>query len=164
MMREGDDMLDAPASLGAMDILQILKSLPHRYPFLLVDRIIDIRGDESCIGIKNVTMNEPHFQGHFPDQPVMPGVLLIEGMAQTAGAICIRARMSDAPPPLVYFMTIDKAKFRKPVLPGDRVEFHMRKLNQKRSMWWFEGKAKVDGVLVCEAEIGASLAAGRAAL
>ena len=156
-------MLDAPASLEAMDILQILKLLPHRYPFLLVDRIVDIRGDESCIGIKNVTMNEPHFQGHFPDQPVMPGVLLIEGMAQTAGAICIRARGGDATPPLVYFMTIDKAKFRKPVLPGDRVEFHMRKLNQKRSMWWFEGRAKVDGVLVCEAEIGASLAAGKAA-
>jgi 3-hydroxyacyl-[acyl-carrier-protein] dehydratase len=90
-------------------------------------------------------------------------VLLIEGMAQTAGAICIRAGMKDAPPPLVYFMTIDKAKFRKPVLPGDRVEFHMRKLNQKRSMWWFEGKAKVDGTLVCEAEIGASLAFGKAA-
>ena len=156
-------MLDAPASLEAMDILQILELLPHRYPFLLVDRIVDIRGDESCIGIKNVTANEPHFQGHFPDRPVMPGVLLIEGMAQTAGAICIRAAMKDAPPPFVYFMTIDKAKFRKPVVPGDRVEFHMRKLNRKRSMWWFEGKAKVDGVLVCEAEIGASLAAGKAA-
>jgi 3-hydroxyacyl-[acyl-carrier-protein] dehydratase len=161
MSAEGNDMLDAPVSLEAMDILQILKSLPHRYPFLLVDRIVEIRGDESCIGIKNVTMNEPHFQGHFPEQPVMPGVLLIEGMAQTAGAICIRAKMTDAPPPLVYFMTIDKAKFRKPVLPGDRVEFHMRKLNQKRSMYWFEGKAKVDGVLVCEAEIGASLAPGK---
>ncbi len=156
-------MSDAARSMEAMDILQILKSLPHRYPFLLVDRIIEINGDESCIGIKNVTMNEPHFQGHFPEQPVMPGVLLIEGMAQTAGAICIRTRMRDAPPPLVYFMTIDKAKFRKPVLPGDRVEFHMRKLNQKRSMWWFEGKAKVDGALVCEAEIGASLAQGKAA-
>jgi len=159
----GNEMLDQPASLEAMDILQILKLLPHRYPFLLVDRIVNIRGDQSCIGIKNVTINEPHFQGHFPDQPVMPGVLLIEGMAQTAGAICIRAGMKDAPPPLVYFMTIDKAKFRKPVVPGDRVEFHMRKLNQKRSMWWFEGRAKVDGVLVCEAEIGASLAAGKAA-
>ena len=155
-------MSDAAPSLEAMDILQILKSLPHRYPFLLVDRIIEINGDESCIGIKNVTMNEPHFQGHFPEQPVMPGVLLIEGMAQTAGAICIRAATREAPP-LVYFMTIDKAKFRKPVLPGDRVEFHMRKLNQKRSMWWFEGKAKVDGALVCEAEIGASLAPGKAA-
>jgi 3-hydroxyacyl-[acyl-carrier-protein] dehydratase len=157
-MSAGGNDMDAPVSLEAMDILEILKSLPHRYPFLLVDRIVEIRGDESCIGIKNVTMNEPHFQGHFPDQPVMPGVLLIEGMAQTAGAICIRAKSTNSPPPLVYFMTIDKAKFRKPVLPGDRVEFHMRKLNQKRSMWWFEGKAKVDGVLVCEAEIGASLA------
>jgi 3-hydroxyacyl-[acyl-carrier-protein] dehydratase len=159
----GNEVPDQPATLEAMDILQILKALPHRYPFLLVDRITDIRGDESCVGIKNVTMNEPHFQGHFPDQPVMPGVLLIEGMAQTAGAICIRAGMKDAPPPLVYFMTIDKAKFRKPVLPGDRVEFHMRKLNQKRSMWWFEGRAKVDGVLVCEAEIGASLAGRKVA-
>src|SRR6476660_1785777 len=150
------------AKLGRAEVADILKLLPHRYPFLLVDRIIDMDGDRSATGIKNVTANEPYFQGHFPEQPVMPGVLLIEGMAQTAGAICIRARMSDAPPPLVYFMTIDKAKFRKPVLPGDRVEFHMRKLNQKRNMWWFEGKAKVEGALVCEAEIGASLAAGKA--
>ena len=147
--------------LEAADIDVVLKMLPHRYPFLMVDRVIDIRGDEHGIGIKNVTINEPHFQGHFPGNPVFPGVLMIEGMAQTAGVLCIAATGSKVKS--VFFLTIDKAKFRKPVLPGDRVEFHMRKLNQKRSMWWFEGKAKVDGALVCEAEIGASLAAGKAA-
>src|ERR1700712_133858 len=93
------------AQLGSVEIIEIMKLLPHRYPFLLVDKIIEIDGDNSAIGIKNVTANEPHFTGHFPDQPIMPGVLLIEGMAQTAGAICIRAGTKDAPPPLVYFMT-----------------------------------------------------------
>ena len=143
--------------LETYDIMRLLCSLPHRYPFLMVDRIIDAKGDESCIGIKNVSVNEPQFQGHFPERPVMPGVLLIEGMAQTAGALCINAISQDAAPPLVYFMTIDKAKFRKPVVPGDRVEFHMIKLNQRKTMWWYRGRALVDGVLVCEAEISAML-------
>ena len=146
---------DTP-TLETVDILKLLKSLPHRYPFLLVDRIIQCNSDESCIGIKNVTFNEPQFQGHFPDAPVMPGVLLIEGMAQTAGALCVNAKASGAPK-VVYFMTINNAKFRKPVIPGDRVEFHMTKLNQRRSMWWYRGEAKVDGVVVCEAELSAML-------
>src|ERR1700733_15482814 len=145
-------------TLETYDIQRLLKLLPHRYPFLMVDRIIDAKGDESCIGIKNVSVNEPHFQGHFPTQPVMPGVLLLEGMAQTAGALCINAQSKLAPPSLVYFMTIDKAKFRKPVVPGDRVEFHMTKTNQRRTMWWYKGRALVDGGLVCEAEIAAMLA------
>ncbi len=136
---------------------QILEYLPHRYPFLLVDRIEQINGDESCVGIKNVTFNEPCFQGHFPGRPVMPGVLLLEGMAQTAGAICAVALGRDRPR-LVYFLTIDKAKFRQPVVPGDRVEFHMRKLNRRRTMWWYKGEAKVDGKVVCEAELGAMMA------
>jgi 3-hydroxyacyl-[acyl-carrier-protein] dehydratase len=143
--------------LEAYDIERLLKCLPHRYPFLLVDRIIDAKGDESCIGIKNVSVNEPQFQGHFPERPVMPGVLMIEGMAQTAGALCINAVAGGITPPLVYFMTIEKAKFRKPVLPGDRIEYHMKKLNQRRAIWWYSGRALVDGTLVCEAEISAML-------
>lgn len=147
----------AGATLEAADILEIMRYLPHRYPFLLVDRIIDIRGDESCIGIKNVTINEPQFQGHFPEQPVMPGVLLIEAMAQTAGVIALRARGPSERPKLVYFMTIDNAKFRKPVEPGDTVEFHMKKLKQRATMWWYKGTAKVGGTVVCEAEVSAML-------
>jgi 3-hydroxyacyl-[acyl-carrier-protein] dehydratase len=146
----------ATKSLESVDIIKLLASLPHRYPFLLVDRIIECKGDESCIGIKNVTFNEPQFQGHFPEQPVMPGVLLIEGMAQTAGALCVNAA-TIGKPKLVYFMTINNAKFRKPVIPGDRVEFHMTKTNQRRNMWWYQGIAKVDGQVVCEAEVSAML-------
>ena len=146
----------ANKSLETVDIIKLLASLPHRYPFLLVDRIIECKGDESCIGIKNVTFNEPQFQGHFPEQPVMPGVLLIEGMAQTAGALCVNAA-TIGKPKLVYFMTINNAKFRKPVIPGDRVEFHMTKTNQRRNMWWYQGIAKVDGQIVCEAEVSAML-------
>jgi 3-hydroxyacyl-[acyl-carrier-protein] dehydratase len=151
-------MADAPSTtLDAVDIMKLLAYLPHRYPFLLVDRIIQAKGDSSCIGIKNVTFNEPQFQGHFPDQPVMPGVLLIEGMAQTAGALCVHARTAGEAPKMVYFMTIDKAKFRKPVIPGDTVEFHMVKTHQRRNMWWYRGEARVHGQLVCEAEISAML-------
>lgn len=143
-------------TLDTIDIQKLMTYLPHRYPFLLVDRIIEVDSDNSCIGIKNVTANEPQFQGHFPDNPIMPGVLLIEGMAQTAGAICIHSTGSSRPR-LVYFMTVDKCKFRKPVLPGDRVEYHMTKLNSRRNMWWYRGEAKVDGQVVAEAEISAMI-------
>jgi 3-hydroxyacyl-[acyl-carrier-protein] dehydratase len=151
-------MTDARARLESADILKIMSYLPHRYPFLLVDRIIDIDGDNSCIGIKNVTFNEPQFQGHFPARPLFPGVLIIEGMAQTAGAMCVASKLAEkARPKEVYFMTIDKAKFRKPVQPGDIVEYHMQKLNQRRTMWWYRGEAKVNGVIVAEAEVSAML-------
>jgi 3-hydroxyacyl-[acyl-carrier-protein] dehydratase len=141
--------------LTALDITAIMKLLPHRYPFLLIDRIIEIDGDDSAIGIKNVTFNEPQFTGHFPDQPIMPGVLLIEAMAQTAGAICALKRGGGSD--LVYFMTIDNARFRKPVVPGDRVEFHVVKQKQRGNIWKYHCDAKVDGHLVAEADVGAMM-------
>jgi 3-hydroxyacyl-[acyl-carrier-protein] dehydratase len=145
----------AVTRLEAVDIEMVLKMLPHRYPFLMVDRVIEIQGDESGIGIKNVTINEPQFQGHFPGNPVFPGVLMIEGMAQTAGILCIAA--TGARPKSVYFLTIDKAKFRKPVRPGDTVEYHMKRIARRKSMWWYHGEAKVAGQVVAEAELGAML-------
>lgn len=144
-------------TLDSADIMKIMQLLPHRYPFLMVDRIVDIDGDDAAIGIKNVTMNEPHFLGHFPEQPVMPGVLLIEGMAQTAGAICVNARQGDARPKIVYFMTIDKAKFRRPVTPGDVVEYHVKKIKNRGKIWKFRVDAVVSGARVAEAEISAML-------
>jgi 3-hydroxyacyl-[acyl-carrier-protein] dehydratase len=144
-------------SVDAVGISEILTALPHRYPFLMVDRVTNIKGDESGIGIKNVTFNEPHFLGHFPNNPVMPGVLVLEGMAQTAGVLCIRSGASPKPR-LVYFLTIDKAKFRKPIVPGDVLEYHMTRLARRRNMWWYRGEAKVDNQLVAEAELGAMIA------
>src|SRR5437667_10363420 len=126
-------MDDASTTLEAADIATILRVLPQRYPFLMVDRIINMRSDESAIGIKNVTINEPQFMGHFPGNPVFPGVLMIEGMAQTAGVICILAE-AMAEKKSVYFLTIDLAKFRKPVLPGDTIEYYMTKKAHKKNM------------------------------
>lgn len=143
------------AQLEAADIMELMALLPHRYPFLLVDRIVDIRGDESAIGLKNVTANEPHFQGHFPHRPIMPGVLIIEGMAQTAGAICLRKTRRDGPPQLVYFMSIDQARFRKPVVPGDRLEYHVVKLRERANVWKFSCEARVDGERVADAVLTA---------
>ena len=149
-------MTEAAAStIETFDILRLLKSLPHRYPFLMVDRVIEMRGDDFGIGIKNVTINEPHFQGHFPGNPVFPGVLMIEGMAQTAGVLCIAA--TKAPSNGVFFLTIDKCKFRRPVRPGDTLEYHMTKLARRKMMWWYSGLAKVNGRVVCEAELGAMI-------
>lgn len=142
--------------LEAADIAVVLKMLPHRYPFLMIDRVIDIRGDEFGIGIKNVTINEPQFMGHFPENPVFPGVLMIEGMAQTAGVMCIAQTMSSTPKN-VFFMTIDKAKFRKPVLPGDTIEYHMTRTARRKTMWWYRGEARVRGRIVAEAEVGAMI-------
>jgi 3-hydroxyacyl-[acyl-carrier-protein] dehydratase len=143
--------------LGTADVVRIMKLLPHRYPFLLVDRIIDMDGDNSAIGIKNVSINEPFFQGHFPSFPVMPGVLLIEGMAQTAGALCMANLGENITPQIVYFMAIDRARFRRPVLPGDTVHYHMTKRRNRGRVWRFDGQAKVNGQLVAEAEISAMI-------
>jgi 3-hydroxyacyl-[acyl-carrier-protein] dehydratase len=142
------------------DIRDILRMLPHRYPFIMVDRVVDMRGDEHAIGIKNVTMNEPQFVGHFPENPVMPGVLVIEGMAQTAGILCLRQMKPIEQRRLMYFLTIDKAKFRKPAVPGDTIEYHVNKIAHKRNMWWYRAEAKVGSVLIAEAEVGAIITEG----
>jgi 3-hydroxyacyl-[acyl-carrier-protein] dehydratase len=139
------------------DIMRIMELIPHRYPFLLVDRIVELRGTEYCLGIKNVTYNEPQFQGHFPGNPIMPGVMIIEGMAQAAGCAAILGTAEGKKAKLVYFMTVDKAKFRKPVVPGDVLEYHMTLIKRRQSMWWFRGEAKVAGALAAEAELGAMI-------
>ena len=143
-------------TLTKLEIEDILQALPHRYPFLMIDRVIEVDGDNSAIGIKNVTFNEPHFTGHFPGRPIMPGVLIIEGMAQTAGALCVAAGLTGKAKS-VYFLTIDKAKFRKPVVPGDVLEYHMTRKARRKMMWWYVGEAKVRGEIVAEAEVGAML-------
>ena len=143
--------------LDSADIVRILKLLPHRYPFLLVDKIIEMQDDKFAIGIKNVTINEPFFQGHFPDQPVMPGVLLIEGMAQTAGALCVASVEEEYEPSLVYFMAIDRARFRRPVVPGDTVQYRVKKVRNRGRVWRFRCEAHVEDELVAEAEVSAMI-------
>lgn len=145
------------STLASADITRVMKLLPHRYPFLLVDRIYDMDRDESAVGVKNVTINEPYFQGHFPDYPVMPGVLIIEGLAQTAGALCVHSLGEDYKPQLVYFMGIDKAKFRRPVVPGDTLHYHVKKIRSRGRAWRFAGEAKVNGQIVAEAEVSAMI-------
>lgn len=147
----------AGGELTRLSLDDILECLPHRYPFLMVDRIIDIDGDNSAVGIKNITYNEPMFQGHFPGKPVFPGVLIVEGMAQTAGAIVIAQQRQAGLKFIVYMLTIDKAKFRRPCGPGDKLEYHIRKVHRRRNVGRYEAKAIVDGVVVAEAEIGAMI-------
>ncbi len=155
--RDMSDQTKSDTSLATADIARLLKLLPHRYPFLMVDRMFDMDRDESAIGLKNVTFNEPFFQGHFPGFPVMPGVMIIEGLAQTAGALCVHSLGESYKPQLVYFMGIDKAKFRKPVVPGDQLFYHVRKIRSRGRAWRFSGDAKVDGKTVAEAEISAMI-------
>jgi 3-hydroxyacyl-[acyl-carrier-protein] dehydratase len=148
-------------SAPLMDIQEIMRYLPHRYPFLLVDNILELTPGESIVGIKNVTYNEPFFGGHFPNFPVMPGVLIIEAMAQVAGifglnAVGLRAGAADADTK-IFFLSIDKARFRRPVRPGDKLHMTMTLLNHRRNIWKFSGRAEVDGVLACEAEMMASI-------
>ena len=143
--------------LDAMSITQILEALPHRYPFLMIDRIVEINGDESAIGIKNVTYNEPIFTGHFPESPVFPGVLIIEGMAQTAGAIVIKHDGNSGGKKIVLMLGVDKAKFRKPAGPGDTIEFHIAKIHRRRNVGRYAAEAKVNGAVIAEAEITAMI-------
>jgi 3-hydroxyacyl-[acyl-carrier-protein] dehydratase len=141
----------AAAVIPVMDVRRIMSLLPHRYPFLMVDRIVDVVLGERCTGIKNVSINEPFFQGHFPQQPVMPGVLLIEAMAQTAGALVVETLGPAMHGKLVYFMSIDEAKFRAPVMPGDRVTIPVHKLHARRNVWKFRGECRVEDKVVAEA-------------
>ncbi|WP_273723415.1 3-hydroxyacyl-ACP dehydratase FabZ [Bartonella sp. AU18XJBT] len=143
-------------NLEVVDIEKLLSILPHRYPFLLIDRIVDIDGEQGAIGIKNITINEPHFTGHFPAKPVMPGVLILEAMAQTAGAIAL-LNLGNKQTNLVYLMTVDKAKFRKPVMPGDQLKIHVQLLKKRSGMRRFSCVAKVEDVRVAEAEIAAMI-------
>jgi beta-hydroxyacyl-ACP dehydratase FabZ len=138
-----------------MDIKEILRILPHRYPFLLVDRIIEIELFKRIVGIKNVTINEGFFQGHFPDYPVMPGVLIIEAMAQVGGVLAFKSAETkmDISNKLVYFTGIDKARFRRPVFPGDQIRFELEITHIKEPYWKLSGLASVDGKKVCDAEI-----------
>jgi len=146
-----DDTSTPGKYIAELDIKQIMEMIPHRYPFLLIDKMRDIYAEEKAIGIKNVSMNEPFFQGHFPDNPIMPGVLLIEAMAQTAGVTVMCGQENSETERMVLFMSVDSARFRKPVVPGDVVELHVEKIRSKRNVWKFKGKAIVDGVLKAEA-------------
>lgn len=135
----------------AVDILEVMEMIPHRQPFLMIDRVEDIVVSQSATGIKNVTINEPFFVGHFPVRPVMPGVLLIEAMAQTSAVLVVETLGEEALGKLVYFMTIDNARFRKPVVPGDQVKLFVSIQRNRRNVWKFNGIAKVGDVTVAEA-------------
>ena len=152
-----NDQPQHPTEIKAIDIMRIMEMIPHRYPFLLVDRVTEVKIGESAIGIKNVTINEPFFQGHFPRQPVMPGVLIVESMAQTAAVLVVESLGSEAAGKLVYFMTIDEARFRKPVMPGDTLKVHVNKLRSRGHVWKFSGEVRVEGTLVAEARFAAMI-------
>jgi 3-hydroxyacyl-[acyl-carrier-protein] dehydratase len=152
-------MSEAPGSqaAGAVDVTRIMSMIPHRYPFLLVDKVVDIRSGESAVGIKNVSINENYFQGHFPAEPVMPGVLIIEAMAQTAAVLVVYTLGEAFEGKLVYFMTIDNARFRRPVFPGDQMQVHVAKERHRGMVWRFRSEAKVDGQVVAEAVFAAMI-------
>ncbi|WP_428393772.1 3-hydroxyacyl-ACP dehydratase FabZ [Lichenicoccus sp.] len=161
----GDGTVSAERTLAAeiggrierIDVLRIMAAIPHRYPFLMIDRMVDIVPNESAVGIKNVTFNEPHFQGHFPGTPVMPGVLIIEAMAQTAAALVVLTLGDQAEGKLVYFMTIENAKFRRPVVPGDQLRIHVEKERNRGNVWKFRAVARVEEVSVAEATYSAMI-------
>ena len=143
--------------IDVVDVNEIMTMIPHRYPMLMIDRVIDVVPADSAIGIKNVTINENFFQGHFPGTPVMPGVLIIEAMAQTAAVLVVCTLGEMAVGKLVYFMTIDNARFRHPVSPGDRLQLHVRQTHMRRTVWKIAAEARVDGKLVAEATMKAMI-------
>ena len=144
-------------TVEAWDIARIMHAIPHRFPFLMVDRVIGVERDVACVGVKNVSINEHYFQGHFPSMAVMPGVLIIESMAQTAAVLVVATLGDDAAGKLVYFMSVEGAKFRKPVVPGDQMHVHVRKERRRGNIWKFSAEAKVDGKVVAEATYAAMI-------
>ena len=152
-----DATADSSNKVPDIDVMRIMEMIPHRYPMLMIEKVVDITLGESAVGIKNVSINEPFFTGHFPSRPVMPGVLIIEAMAQTAAVLVVSTLGKDAEGKLVYFMTIDEARFRKPVMPGDTLHIHVTKQRHRGNVWKFQGEAKVNGVLVAEAVYSAMI-------
>ena len=142
---------------SSIDVMRIMEMIPHRYPFLMIDRVVELKPDQSAVGIKNVSINEPFFQGHFPRQAVMPGVLLIESMAQTAAVLVVETLGAAAAGKLVYFMSVEQARFRHPVFPGDTVRVEVAKLRNRRNVWKFHGEARVEGKLMAEATFAAMI-------
>lgn len=146
-----------PTKKTEIDINRIMQMIPHRYPFLLVDKVVDVVANESAVGVKNVTINEPFFQGHFPSRPVMPGVLIIEAMAQTSAVLVVHTLGPDSEGKLVYFMSVEGARFRKPVGPGDTLHIHVVKERSRANVWKFRAEAKVGETLVAEATYAAMI-------
>ncbi|MFZ0021193.1 MAG: 3-hydroxyacyl-ACP dehydratase FabZ [Acetobacteraceae bacterium] len=151
------EAVSSDATIDVVDIARIMHAIPHRYPFLLIDRVVDVVHNRSAIGIKNVSVNESFFAGHFPDHPVMPGVLIIESMAQTAAVLVVETLGPNAAGKLVYFMSIEGAKFRRPVVPGDQLRIHVTKERNRGNVWKFNAIARVDGVSVAEATYAAMI-------
>lgn len=158
MDASGSDTKPEPGwMIDVIDIRRIMHAIPHRYPFLLIDRVVDVVRDQSAVGVKNISVNESFFQGHFPNHPVMPGVLIIESMAQTAAVLVVETLGPDAAGKVVYFMSIEGAKFRRPVVPGDQLRIHVNKDRRRGNVWKFSAVAKVDGVAVAEATYAAMI-------
>ena len=143
--------------MSGMDINEIMKYLPHRYPFLMLDRVESVDPGKQIVAVKNVSINEPFFQGHFPSEPVMPGVLIVEAMAQTAAVLVMSSLGQEADGKLVYFMSIDGVRFRRPVVPGDRLELHVEKIQSRANVWKFAGKGIVEGKVAAEATFAAMI-------
>ena len=151
---DGDTLQERVAEI---DIERVMAMIPHRYPMLMIDKVVDVVANESATGVKNVTINEPFFQGHFPSRPVMPGVLIIEAMAQTAAVLVVHSLGPSAEGKLVYFMSVDDARFRKPVVPGDTIHIHVQKERQRGPVWKFSARALVRDTLVAQATYAAMI-------
>ena len=156
-MTDTPSQSDQPVVTAEIDLKTIMQMIPHRYPFLMIDKVINVVRGRSAVGVKSVTINEPHFQGHFPRWPVMPGVLIIEAMAQTAAVMVVDAIGDLAAGKLVYFTSIDGARFRRPVVPGSTLHIHVERVHSRGTVWKFQGKAMVEGKLMAEATYAAMI-------